>query len=81
MNTEVIGTAKLRHVTRKSLLELKSILCVEGFNGEFIAVIVPYEYFLEMQDTIIKANATIEFVELKLERIALDKVTVGDPNV
>jgi hypothetical protein len=66
MNTEVIGTSKLSRLTRKELIKLDSVIQVEGFDGEFLAVLLPYKYFLELQDRIIKADGLIDTLEQKL---------------
>lgn len=67
MKTEIISTSKLGILTIKALKELGSVLIVEDKVETRLAVVLPYEQYLEMQNLILKANQKIEELEQKFE--------------
>lgn len=50
MKTEVIGVSKLHSMRVKDFRELNSILIIEGFTNEKLAVVIPYVVFLKLDE-------------------------------
>lgn len=63
MKTISCGIGKLSRMNSKSLRELKDVLLINDPWGEPIVTVIPYSYYLELQNNIIDANEMIKRLE------------------
>lgn len=67
MQTKSIDITKITKITYKQLREIKDVLLIEEFKDKPIAVLIPYEYYLEMQSLIIRADSLLSQIETSEE--------------
>jgi hypothetical protein len=56
MKTVSVGVSKLKSMRIKDFKELDSVLLIEEFENKPITAIVPYEYYMKMQEIILWAD-------------------------